>query len=187
MPEQTKVDRFLSLVRRVHAGSTPRSENDLSSRLAGVFEEFGLYAVVDTSVSSGSRKRPDVLAYSSEEDADLVSPAEVVVEAKKPEEIEGYSSLAEAIVSERYWLDKTLPYLRDNISRVRYFAFTTFAEFAVFAVSRKIREALVESLRSGYASTEELRERIHSETLIFRLHDEGEGADSASAWVRCCW
>ncbi|HET6661423.1 MAG TPA: hypothetical protein VFH16_16035, partial [Rubrobacter sp.] len=67
--------------------------------------------------------------------------------------------------------------------RVRYFAFTTFAEFAVFAVSRKIREALVESLRSGYASSEELRERIHSETLIFRLHDEGEGADSASAWV----
>lgn len=183
VPEQTKVDRFLSLVRRVHAESTPRSENDLSSRLAGVFEELGLHAVVDTSVSSGSRKRPDVLAYSSEEDADLVSPAEVVVEAKKPEEVQGYSDLAEAIVSERYWHEKTYPYLRDNISRVRYFAFTTFVEFSVFAVSSEIREALVASFRSGEPSCEALRERIRGETLSFRLYEGGEDTGSAAGWV----
>jgi len=183
LTEQTKVDGFLSLVRRVRAGSTPRSENDLSSRLAGVFEELGLHTVVDTSVASGSRKRPDVLAYSSLEDADLVSPAEVVVEAKKPEEVEGYSGLTEAIVSERYWYDKTYPYLRDNIARVRYFSFTTFAEFAIFAVTAEIREALVASFRSGDASCEALRERIGRETLSFRLHDEGAGPDKAAAWV----
>lgn len=177
------MDRFLSLVRRVHEGSTPRSENDLSSRLAGVVEDLGLHPVVDTSVSSGSRKRPDVLAYASEEDADLVAPAEVVVEAKKPAEVEGYPDLAAAIVGDRYWHEKTHPYLKDNISRVRYFAFTTFTEFAVFAVSREIREDLVESFRSGEASCEKLRERIRNETLSFRLHDEGEGPDSASAWV----
>ncbi len=183
MAEQTKVERFLTLVRRVHAGSTPRSENDLSSRLAGVFEEFGLHPVVDTSVSSGSRKRPDVLAYSSPEEADLVSPAEVVVEAKRPEEVEGYSDLAEAIVSERYWLDKTYPYLRDNIARVRYFSFTTFAEFAIFAVTAEIREALVASFRSGDSSCEALRERVRREVLSFRLYDEDGGSDSAAAWV----
>jgi hypothetical protein len=55
----------------------------------------------------------------SEEDADLVSLAEVVIEAKKPEEVEGFSSLTEAIISERYWHDKTYPYLRDNIARIQ--------------------------------------------------------------------
>ena len=62
MVEQTVVDRFLALVRRVHEGSTARSENDLSSRLARVLDDLGLHTVVDTSVASGGRKRPDVLA-----------------------------------------------------------------------------------------------------------------------------
>ena len=101
--------QFLALVQRVHAGTTARSENDLSSKLAGVFNTLGLHSVIDTRVSSGGRKRPDILAYVSEQDADLVLPAEVVIESKKPNEVEGFRNLVEAMVSDRYWPEKTYP------------------------------------------------------------------------------
>jgi hypothetical protein len=72
------VARFVSLVEKVAAGTTARSENDLSSNLAAVLKSLGLSTVIDTGVTSAGRKRPDILAYVSEEEADLVLPAEVV-------------------------------------------------------------------------------------------------------------
>jgi hypothetical protein len=87
VPEQTKVDRFLSLVRRVHAGSTPRSENDLSSRLAGVFEEFGLHAVVDTTPDGGIEAK---VRYAGAQDLYTVSGSPVLapVLSARPDQVE---------------------------------------------------------------------------------------------------
>jgi hypothetical protein len=116
MADRTSINQFLTLVQRVHAGTTGRSENDLSSKLALVLRDLDLHTVLDTGGVSGSPKRPDILAYASAQDADLILPAELVIEAKKPEEIEQFSSLAEAMVSDRYWYDKTYPYLCSNIS-----------------------------------------------------------------------
>ncbi|KAL8931213.1 MAG: hypothetical protein Q9211_007139 [Gyalolechia sp. 1 TL-2023] len=107
MPENAAFKRFLTLVLKVHSGKTARSENDLSSKLSDVFKELELHTVIDTSVSTGGRKRPDILAYTSEQEADLVLPAEVVIESKKPAEVEGLASLADAVVSDRYWSAKT--------------------------------------------------------------------------------
>jgi hypothetical protein len=90
------VARFTSLAEKVAGGTTARSENDLSSNLSALLKSIGLATVIDTSVSATGRKRPDILAYVSPEDADLVLPAEIVFEAKKPEETAAFSDLSEA-------------------------------------------------------------------------------------------
>jgi N-6 DNA Methylase len=177
-------DQFLNLVRRVFEGRTGRSENDLSARLSRIFEGIGLHTVVDTRVSSGGRKRPDILAYVSEQDAHLVLPAEVVIEAKKPDEVAGFRNLAEAMVSDRYWADKTYPYLRDNIARVRYFAFTTFTEFSVFSVTQDVRQELAVAFAVGDVDCRGVRDRIRTEALSFKLYEtERRGPSTARGWM----
>lgn len=182
----TRVDpftQFLTLVQRVHAGTTARSENDLSSRFTSILRELDLHTVIDTRVSTGGGKRPDILAYVSEEDADLVLPAEIVIESKRPDEVNDFANLADAIVSDKYWAAKTFPYLRDNISRVQYFVFTSFTEFAVFAVTRDIRNKLIEAIKSNDLKCLKLRKQIKSQIHLFNPHDiSGSGADSAKAW-----
>ena len=126
---------FLDLVERVHTGRTGRSENDLSSRLSALLERLEIHTVVDTTGSVGGRKRPDILGYVASERAHLVLPAEIVIESKKPEEVDHFETLAEAMVDEGFWRSKTLPYLRDNIARVQYYAITTFTDFAGLFVS----------------------------------------------------
>ncbi|HWS86804.1 MAG TPA: N-6 DNA methylase [Pyrinomonadaceae bacterium] len=183
MSRPDSFNQFLALVQRVYAGTTARSENDLSSRFTSVLKELDLHTVIDTRVSTGGRKRPDILAYVSEEDADLVLPAEVVIESKKPDEVNEFRNLAEAIVSEKYWHSKTFPYLRDNISRVQYFAFTTFTEFAVFAVTRNIRNKLIDAIKADDSTCTKLRKQIRSQVLLFNPYDvNGTGANSAKAW-----
>src|ERR1035441_5287826 len=91
------VARFTNLVEKVATGATARSENDLSSNLSSLLKSLGLGTVIDTSVAATGRKRPDILAYVSEEDADLVLPAEIVFEAKKPEEVSDFSDLSVAM------------------------------------------------------------------------------------------
>jgi hypothetical protein len=127
----TAMLRFLGLVEKISQGVTARSENDLSSNLAAVLSSFGLHAVVDSSVAASGRKRPDILGYISSDDADLVLPADVVIEAKKPQELVAFKSMEDAIVSELLWADKTLSYIRSNIVRIQYFILTTFTEFGV--------------------------------------------------------
>lgn len=157
---------FLRLVEQVQNGKTARGENDLSSKLAAVLEEQGLHTVIDTS-GAGSRKRPDILAYVSQQDADLVLPAEVVIESKQPEEVEGFNSIGDAIVSDQFWASKTYPYLRDNIARVRYFAFTSFTDFAVFPVTESIRKDLVRAFAKGETECQALRQRIRRAVVAF--------------------
>ena len=183
MPKPDSFTPFLTLVQRVHAGTTARSENDLSSRLASVLRELDLHTVIDTRVSTAGRKRPDILAYVSEEDADLVLPAEIVIESKQPDEVAEFRNLAEAIVSDEYWGTKTFPYLRDNISRVKYFVFTTFTEFAVFAVTHEVRNKLIDAIKANDSTCAKLRRQIKTQILLFNPHDiSGTGADSARAW-----
>jgi hypothetical protein len=86
---QQTVSRFLALVDKVVAGATARSENDLSANFADCLKALGLSIVVDTTLASGGRKRPDILGYVECEDADLVLPAEIVIESKKPDELCG--------------------------------------------------------------------------------------------------
>jgi hypothetical protein len=183
MTRPDSFNQFAALVQRVYAGTTARSENDLSSKFTSVLKELDLHTVIDTRVSTGGRKRPDILAYVSEEDAHLVLPAEIVIESKKPDEVDEFRNLAEAIVSDKYWTTKTFPYIRDNISRVQYFAFTTFTEFAVFAITRDIRNKLIEAIKADDPRCAKLRKQIKSQILLFNPHDiSGSGADSAKAW-----
>jgi hypothetical protein len=64
--------KFVDLVTKVASGKTARSENDLSSQLASYLQSLGLATVVDTSGGARGRKRPDIRAYSSATNADLV-------------------------------------------------------------------------------------------------------------------
>src|ERR1700691_2912346 len=108
-----EAQKFLDLVEKVAAGKTLRSENDLSSNLANYFQTLGLRTVVDTAGGAGRRKRPDVRGYVSAINADLVLPAEIVVEAKKPTEVNSFPSLRSAITSDDLWQEKTVPYVRE--------------------------------------------------------------------------
>lgn len=179
-------EAFLSLALKVRSGTTRRSENDLSSKLAAVLGDLELHTVVDTSVATAGRKRPDILAYVSQDDADLVLPAEVVIEAKLPDEVAEFASLREAVVSDKYWADKTFPYLRDNLPRVQYFAFTTFSEFAVVSITPEIRRMLVQTVQSGEQECADLRTLILENCTEFKLGGDLPEADprSASAWMR---
>jgi hypothetical protein len=183
MPKTDSFDQFFSLVRRVFDGTTARSENDLSSKLSFLLRSLGLHTVVDTRVTTAGRKRSDVLAYASEEDADLVLPAEIVIESKMPDEVSEFEDLGQAIVSEKYWPTKTFPYLRDNISRIQYFAFTTFTEFAVFPVTTHIRAVLIDAIKNDDLECDQLREEIKRKTLLFNVHDQkSSDSHSARAW-----
>lgn len=180
----TPLAAFLRLVDRVTGRTTARSENDLSSHLAGVLRAQGFHTVIDTSVSTAGRKRPDILGYLSQEDADLVLSAEIVVESKRPEEVADFDSLVSAMVGEPYWSSKTLPYLRDNIARVQYFAFTTFSEFAVFRVDGNLRRALVRALQSGDNECQAIRRQIQSTALSFNLSsNQADSPTGRVAWI----
>ncbi len=184
MSKSNSFDQFFALVQRVYARTTARCENDLSSKLSSVLKELDLHTVIDSTGSTvGGNKRPDILGYIDEGDADLVLPAELVIECKKPEEVAEFKDLADAIVSEKYWHSKTLPYLRDNISRVQYFAFTTFTEFAVFAITREIRNKLIGVIKTNDSNCSNLRKQIKAQVQSFNIYDiEGKNSKSADSW-----
>jgi hypothetical protein len=177
---------FANLVEKVAAGTTARSENDLSSNLAAVMKSLGLWTVIDTRVTSGGRKRPDILAYVSEEDSDLVLPAEVVVESKRPDEVRDYLDLSEAMVCEWLWRDKTVPYVLANIARIRYFMLTTFVDFAVLPITADLRREFIQVARGKDDSL--LRQQVRSRALLFQLApplapSNSRSAASWQAWV----
>ena len=180
------IARFASLVQKVEAGTTPRSENDLSSNLTTVLKSLGLSTVIDTGVASGPRKRPDILGYVSEEDSDLVLPAELVFESKKPDEVRAYSDLSEAMVSDWIWSDKTLPYIQANIARIQYFALTTFTSFAVLPITADLRQEFILVARGK--DDHLLREHVRCRTLLFQLAAALPASDPRSgqswrAWI----
>jgi type I restriction-modification system DNA methylase subunit len=159
--------RFITLVQKVHSGATARSENDLSSNLAAVLAGLGLSTVVDTGVSGG-RKRPDVLGYALSDDADLVLPAEIVIESKKPHEVQAFANLADAMVATSIWEQKTFPYIRANITKVQYFVLTTFTEFAVLAITPAIRKHFV-ALAQGDGDLQKLRATVRKDVRLFQI------------------
>src|SRR6185437_1015924 len=174
--------KFLDLVAKVESGKTGRSENDLSSNLAAYFESLKLHPVVDTAGGFGGRKRPDIRAYVSLTNADLVLPAEVVVESKKPTEVKGYPNLRAAMIADDIWHDKTLPYVKENIERIRYFALTTFVSFAVFEIDEQLRKLFSPAAIGGKNAA--LRKAVSEATVEYDLspktppHEPG----SAEAW-----
>jgi hypothetical protein len=103
------LQRYLALVAAINGGGSARSELDLCRHLAEVLEGIGLATVVDTSQATGTRKRPDILGYTDRREADIILPAEVVVETKKPQEIAGYRDLKHGLVESPLWEEKTLP------------------------------------------------------------------------------
>jgi hypothetical protein len=182
MPFQKTVSKFTSLVSKVYQRTTARSENDLSSNLAFALKSLGLSTVIDTSVVKMGRKRPDILGYVSGEDADLVLPAEIVVEAKKPHEVAEFADLAEAVVSGWIWDEKTVPYVRANITRIQYFVLTTFTEFAILPVTESLRRQFI---AWRYGEDSGLRVAVRAGLLQFQLAPALPDSDprSTAAWI----
>jgi hypothetical protein len=166
MKFEAAVTRFLALVKKVGAGTTARSENDLSANLANCLLALGLATVLDTKGSSGTRKRPDILGYVRSEEADLVLPAEIVIESKKPNEISEYASITDAVTGGWFWAEKTVPYIRENLTRVQYFVLTTFTSFAIVTISDELRRGFIDWSAD---SDEALRNAVRANTTTFHL------------------
>lgn len=176
------VQQFLALVCKVGSGKTARSENDLSSKLGQVLESLGLHTVVDSSVTDAGRKRPDILAYVSKRNADLVLPAEVVVESKKPQELAGFPDLKTAMVSSPVWEEKTKAYLKANLWTAQYFVVTTFTSFAVASITPEVRKELASVLRSP-GNEDRLKQLIQESTIEFGLLGNDSAPQGPAAWV----
>jgi hypothetical protein len=185
MHNRPALKEFLRLVKLVSEGGTGRSENDLSSRLAAALSELGLSTVVDTSVAL--QKRPDILGYVHSIDADLVLPAEIVIEAKRPEEVRQHRSLADAIVSDEYWETKTFPYISGNLSRIQYFVLTTFAEFGIVQITERIRAGFREAIKKKDNKCIELRKRIRKNVTLFQLRPQLAESDARSTQNWLSW
>jgi len=174
------VQLFLTLVEKVEAGATARSENDLSANLANCLQALGLSTVLDTSVSTGDRKRPDILAYVRSEDADLVLPAEIVIESKKPQELAAYETIADAVCSGWFWDEKTVPYIRENLTRIQYFFVTTFTAFAIVTITDALRRNFI---KSEIGCDKALSDAVRANTTTFLLHSPYTQQDAWRCWL----
>ncbi len=183
---QSAKAKFLELVSKIALGKTARSENDLSANLAAYIGSLNLHTVVDTSSGSGGRKRPDIRAYLSAENADLVLPAEIVIESKKPQEVKEFPNLRTAMVSEVMWSDKTFPYIIENIERIRYYALTTFVTFAIVEISGELRNAFAK-LKTEGGNDGAIRKAIFEAAVEFDLTSSGSSdPKSSEAWDAWC-
>lgn len=171
--------RFIELVEAINTGRVARSENDLTRHLANALEAGELSCVVDTSPRA-SRTRPDILGYRERTDADLALPAEVVFEAKKPEEVAGSGDIRTAMV-ELFWKDKTLAYVVANISRVQVFCLTSFIEFGFLRVNAPLRAAFREIAESpeDVEAEQRLKEQVRQECEVLSLSSVGESAGAS--------
>lgn len=174
------VRRFLALVAKVEAGATARSENDLSANLATCLQALSLSTVLDTSISNGGRKRPDVLGYVSPEEADLVLPAEIVIESKKPQELTCYEKLEDAVSSGWFWDEKTVPYIRENLTRIQYFVLTTFTAFAIVKITDALRRGFVQR-QAGHDKA--LQEAVRANTITFVFSPPHGQQEAWKAWI----
>jgi hypothetical protein len=164
--------RFFDLVRSVTAGTTSRSENDLSRHLANTLEGLGLHTVLDSSIrSSAARKtRPDILAYTNSLDADLVAAADIVIESKLPSAYTG-ERLSNAMLGE-LWDTKTLPYIGANLSRIQYFVLTTFTDYVILRINSEIRECFRQLLRDQASQqSSNFRQLCRANTTLLSLEN----------------
>lgn len=179
------LERFFELVRTINRGTSRCSEMELASRFKEVLETLGLHAVLDTS-AHGTRKRPDILAYCSRVDADLILPAEVVVEAKKPEEVRAYTDLAEALAI-GLWRDKTVPYVKANLSRIRYFVLTSFTEFAFLLITEEFRREFAARSIEELSGDEDLQNEVQKQAHLISLGALGGPHDKIVAERVAVW
>jgi hypothetical protein len=179
MPKNSALDQFLNLVASVNSKATARSEADLSTRLANALESLDLHTVVDTGQAGG--KRPDILCYTTALDADLVMPAEVVIEGKRPSEVVG-TSLQDAVIG-KFWADKTVPYVSANLARIQYFILTTYSEFAVLRIDAELRRAFSRPQKI-VEKDRELQAQVKKATQTLTLAGVGGlfGREQATSW-----
>jgi N-6 DNA Methylase len=175
------VRKFLSLVRKIETGATARSENDLSANFATCLDALGLFRVLDTSISLGTRKRPDILAYTHQEDADLVLAAEIVIESKKPRELLEFSNIADAVTANSIWKEKTFPYIRENVTRIQYFVLTTFTSWAIVKISSDLRRSFVEWTPENDQS---LRKMVQANITAFDLRRSLSTQSQWQQWLK---
>jgi hypothetical protein len=181
--------KFLDLVAKVHAGTTGRSENDLTSYLAKYLQSLGLHTVIDTGGLNRGRKRPDLRAYVDETSADLVLPAEIVIESKKPAELKHFSSIVDALLDDELWNEKTVPYIAANIERIQYFGVATFVSIAFVAISPALRRGFAELIRTSSPDRHsELKKEVRKQAVEFDLTQSlpSSNSRSTSAWEEWC-
>jgi hypothetical protein len=129
---------------------------------------LGLSTVLDTGISGGTGKRPDILGYVRSKDSDLVLPAEIVIESKKPHEISNYATIVDALSDGWFWTEKTVPYIRENLTRIQYFVLTTFTSFAIVTISDELRRGFIEWAPED---DESLRSAVRANTITFDLEN----------------
>lgn len=171
-------DDYLQLVGRLGTGGINRSENDLSSNLKNALSSFGLHGVIDTGSGSNRTKRPDIALYTERDAADVGAAADIVVESKKPAELSGFATLLDALVDDRLWTDKFVPYVTAHVDRISYFVLTTFDRFLIVPIGADLRSAVGAPGSFGDLSS---RRAVMTTASIFDLR-EGGGQDAFGAW-----
>ena len=162
---------YLGLVDRLGTGEINRSENDLSSNLKDALTSFGLYGVIDTGSGSNRIKRPDIALYVDLAAADVSSPADVIIESKKPGEVAGFGNLSEALADDELWHDKFVPYVRAHANLASYFVLTTFERFLILPISTRLRLAVQ---RDGSFPDRLSRQTLLASARSFDLRQAGQ-------------
>lgn len=165
---------FCDLIQRLGADEISRSENDLSSRLSRAYEQLGLHSVIDTTSGQDSRRRPDIVLYVDQGNADLSGIGEVVIEAKKPDEIPG--DLLDALLDSDLWSLKFLPYVRSHLSGIRYFCLTTFDRHLYIEITPEIRSLVA----SGATSPNDYEPLVRSASTTFDIRS---GPSEWIGWI----
>jgi type I restriction-modification system DNA methylase subunit len=180
--KRTASTDYIRVVAAVIKQATARSEPDLSTRFSGVLEELGLHTVVDTKQTT--RKRPDILGYLHSYEADLVLPADIVIESKKPDELAGLT-LAEA-ATDLLWNDKTIPYIKENLSRIRYYVLTTFVDFFIVSITPDLRKAFLADKKTlaGDATLKRQFRKAGTALSLATLVENPQIGTETIAWFR---
>jgi hypothetical protein len=166
----SEFDDYLSLVRRLGTGGINRSENDLSSNLKTALACFGLHGVIDTGAGTNRSKRPDLALYVDRDAADVGSAADVIIESKKPAEVERFDTLLEALTDDALWHDKFVPYVTAHAERISYFILTTFERLLIVAIAAELRSGVQDG--SAYRDLPVRREALGA-ALAFDLRSPG--------------
>jgi hypothetical protein len=169
---------YVALVKRLGTREINRSENDLSSNLGAALSSFGLHGIIDTGSGSNRAKRPDIALYADLAAADLGSAADIIIEAKKPNELAAFTSLAEALASDELWYDKFVPYLRAHAEAAIYFVLTTLERFLILPISTELRFAIQDD--DSYPNRLS-RLEVLSRALTFDL-TQSRGANALGTW-----
>jgi hypothetical protein len=170
---------FLDLVARLGDEGVNRSENDVSSRLGRALESLGLHTVLDTAGGADRRRRPDILCYADAGAADLVTAADVVIEAKRPVEVTAFPDLKAAITSDGLWQEKFVPYVRAHAEQVAVFVLTSFVRFLAVPVTAAVRTA---AAAPGALHDQVLKDTVAATAVEFEL----TVPTGAAAWERWC-